>query len=191
VSLLEAYTYALIDERAPNARKLDRDEALAELVLRFLKGHAPATIKHFVWWSGLTLADAKRGAEAVRADLREPVKFENAEWYGLSTAASRPEKTSAFLIPEYDESLTGYRDMNTKDLPPGKSNKSWRDVFYRPVVVGYQRAGTWKRVFGAKSVSFELNLFAKLNEVQWKAVDAVVARYSRFIEMPASIANRP
>ena len=185
------HTYALLEERAPNARKLERDEALAELVRRFLTGHAPATIKHFVWWSGLTLADAKRGADAARSDLGQPVRFENAEWYGLSTAASRAEKTAAFLIPEYDESLTGYRDLNAKDLPPGKSNKSWRDVFYRPVVVGYQRAGTWKRTFGSKAVAFELNLFAKLDEVQWKAVDAVVDRYSRFIGMPASIANRP
>ncbi len=43
------HTYSLLEERAPNARKLNRDEALAELVLRFLTGHAPATAKHFVW----------------------------------------------------------------------------------------------------------------------------------------------
>lgn len=184
------HTYSLLEERAPNARRLDRDEALAELVVRFLTGHAPATIRHFVWWSGLTLVDAKRGVAAARSDLGEPVKFENADWYGLSTAPARPEKLAAFLIPEYDEALTGYRDLGTPDLHPGKSDKSWRDVFYRPVVVGYQRAGTWKRVIGSRSISMELNLFAKLDEVQWKAVDEAVDRYSRFIEMPVTIANR-
>ena len=102
-----------------------------------------------------------------------------------------PSILAAFLIPEYDEALTGYRDLGARDLPPGKPDKNWRDVFYRPVVVDYQRAGTWKRTLGARSASIELNLFAKLDEVQWDAVDAAVDRYSRFIEMPVTIANRP
>ncbi|MEO8393295.1 MAG: winged helix DNA-binding domain-containing protein, partial [Chloroflexota bacterium] len=37
------FTYALIDERAPNARKLARDEALAELTRRYFVSHGPAT----------------------------------------------------------------------------------------------------------------------------------------------------
>ena len=36
-------TYALLDERAPVARRLDRDEGLAELVLRYFRGHGHAT----------------------------------------------------------------------------------------------------------------------------------------------------
>ncbi len=108
--------------------------------------------------------------------------------------AGKPEDVvrllTAFFIPEYDEALTGYRDLGRPDLPPGKPDKSWRDVFYRPLVVGYRRAGTWKRTIGPKAASMELNLFAKLDEVQWKAVDAAVDRYSEFLEMPVTIANR-
>jgi Winged helix DNA-binding domain len=181
------HTYALLEERAPNAKRLDRDEALAQLVFRFLTGHAPATIKHFVWWSGLTRADALRGLAAARSDLGEPVSFENAEWFGLSKTPPRDEKLMAYLIPEYDEALTGYRDLGTADFPPGKPDKSWRDVFYRPVVVDYMRAGTWKRTMGQKSATMELNLFAKLNEVHWRAVESAIDRYSRFLEMPVTL----
>jgi len=49
------FTYALLAERAQQARTLDRDEALAELTMRYFTSHGPATIQDFVWWSGLTV----------------------------------------------------------------------------------------------------------------------------------------
>ena len=60
-------TYALLSERAPMGRRLSRDEALAELTQRFFQSHGPATVRDFVWWSGLTTADARRGLEMIRA----------------------------------------------------------------------------------------------------------------------------
>lgn len=56
-------TYALLEERAPSARRLDRDEALAELTRRYFTGHGPAQVQDFAWWSGLTVADVRRGLE--------------------------------------------------------------------------------------------------------------------------------
>lgn len=51
-------TYALLDERAPHARSMTREEALAELTRRYFTGHGPATVRDFVWWSGLTTFDS-------------------------------------------------------------------------------------------------------------------------------------
>ncbi|HEX4622788.1 MAG TPA: winged helix DNA-binding domain-containing protein, partial [Myxococcaceae bacterium] len=62
-------TYALLDERAPHRRRLGRDEALAELALRYFTGHGPAQLEDFSWWSGLSPADARRGLESVRSEL--------------------------------------------------------------------------------------------------------------------------
>src|SRR5205814_5605181 len=59
------FTYALIDERAPHARTLGREEALAELTRRYVSSHGPATLRDYVWWSGLTVRDAKIGLERV------------------------------------------------------------------------------------------------------------------------------
>jgi len=47
------FTYALVEERVPPTRKVDRDEALAELVKRYFTSHGPATVQDFTWWSGL------------------------------------------------------------------------------------------------------------------------------------------
>ena len=63
------FTYALLAERAPQARSLARDEALAELTMRYLMSHGPATIQDFVWWSGLTVADARAGLAMVTSYL--------------------------------------------------------------------------------------------------------------------------
>src|SRR5918992_1898221 len=64
-------TYALLADRAPDAPRPPRDEALAKLTARYFRSHGPATIRDFVWWSGLRTADAKQGLEMNRAKLLE------------------------------------------------------------------------------------------------------------------------
>lgn len=78
------FTYALLDERAPQARSLPRDEALAELTRRYFTGHGPAAVSDFVWWSGLTTADARAGLAAITADLAHMVV--DGETYHFSPA---------------------------------------------------------------------------------------------------------
>ncbi len=63
------FTYALMDERVPRRRVLPPDEALAELTRRYFRSHGPATIKDFVWWSGMTVAQAKAGMAAIAAGV--------------------------------------------------------------------------------------------------------------------------
>src|SRR5216684_6032669 len=75
------FTYALLDERAPQARTLDRDEALAELTRRYFTSHGPATLQDFVWWSGLAAIDAKAGIEMVKLQLVHEVVDGQAYWF--------------------------------------------------------------------------------------------------------------
>ena len=55
------HTYALLADRAPSARRLDREEALGKLALRYASGHGPATERDLAYWASLTLGDARRG----------------------------------------------------------------------------------------------------------------------------------
>jgi hypothetical protein len=59
------FTYAALDERAPAARDLPADEALAELARRYFTGHGPARAQDFAWWSGLRVADAQQAIQAL------------------------------------------------------------------------------------------------------------------------------
>lgn len=59
-------TFALLDEWAPTARRMARDEALAEIARRYFTSHGPATLQDFAWWSGLTVANAQAALELAR-----------------------------------------------------------------------------------------------------------------------------
>ena len=54
-------TFVLLDEWIPGAKRMARDEALAELARRYFTSHGPATVHDFAWWSGLLLSDAAQG----------------------------------------------------------------------------------------------------------------------------------
>jgi 3-methyladenine DNA glycosylase Tag len=56
-------TFALLDEWLPPGQDLAGDAALAELARRYFTSHGPATIKDFMWWSGLTSGEATRGLQ--------------------------------------------------------------------------------------------------------------------------------
>ncbi len=59
-------TYALFDERAPSsAARRPRDPG-ADLASRYFASHGPATLRDFVWWSGLTVAHGAAGRSSQR-----------------------------------------------------------------------------------------------------------------------------
>lgn len=177
------HTYALVDERAPKARTLEPEEALAELVQRFLSGHAPATLKHFCWWSGLPMKDAKAGLASARSRLSHEVLDGVEWWYGPKGPPAQAEvqlRGTAHLIPEYDEAFTGSRDLGPLDLAWTTERRMWKDRFIRPVIIDGKRAGTWRRRFEGAGVEFDFNLFAKPSAGQRRSLDGAVERYRRY-----------
>jgi hypothetical protein len=170
-------TYALLDERIAATQRLSDDEALCALVHRFFAGHAPATLKHFVWWSSLTLKHAKAGVEMVGNKLPSFV-LKGETWYGAAKPhASR--STSALLIPEYDESLVGGRDLGVTDLEPRARVRG--PDYLRPIIIGDRRAGTWRRVFEGRRVEIETSLVSKLGSTHERALRAAIGRYRQFL----------
>ena len=187
------HTYALLEERAPGAVTLSREEALAELTRRFFTGHAPATVRHFAWWSGLSLTEARHGAAMVRNELPPEVDVDGTLWIGLSPSLEPPpdgeasDKPVAFLVPEYDEALVGGRDMAVADMPRAPARERWTDPFLRPVLIDGRRAGSWRRTLRAREVLLELKLFTRLTSAQTAALNEAVARYERFIGRPVAV----
>jgi hypothetical protein len=185
-------TYALLVERAPNAKVLSREEALGELALRFFTSHAPVTVKHFAWWSGLSMRDAKIGCELNKHRLTSQVINGQTFWFGARVVQKQkvaPLRT--YLIPEYDEALIGSRDLGVTDLPLAERTKAWNDVWYRPVIVDGKRAGTWRRTIAKSNVVIETNLFASLNRSQVATLKTAVDRYGQFLQLPAHLATSP
>ncbi len=185
-------TYALLAERAPQARLLPRDEALAELTRRYFTGHGPATIRDFAWWSGLTMAAAQEGLAMAAPHLEHEVIDGQTYWSSASVlpADDQPGSSApyppAFLLPTYDEFLIGYAAFDASRRQ-GAQNLTFASV----IVMDGKVIGTWRRAFSRGGVDVELAPFAPLTAVAQTAVMAAVERYGRFLGMPARGALTP
>lgn len=140
------FTYALLEERAPQGAALPREEALAELTRRYFSSHGPATLSDYAWWSGLTMGDAKRGIEVVEPALAREDLDGRAYWFVQSKAPAERASTSAHLLPNYDEYLIAYKDRGPV------TGASARDVFSHSLVIDGRLAGNWRRTLRKDSV---------------------------------------
>ena len=161
-------TYALLDDRAPSTKPIDRDEALATLATRYFSTRAPATAQDFAWWSGLTVADAKRGADAARVRGQDK-----------PTEAT----SSVHLLPNFDEFFIAYRDRRAiLDRVDGAVPMQRATALFAHVIeIDGQLVGGWRRVITAGLVNVEPTYLAKVTAAERKAVATQVERYKTFI----------
>jgi hypothetical protein len=178
------FTYALLASRAPRARTLPRDEALAELTRRFFQSHAPATIRDFVWWSGLSTADVTRGLEMNGAKSRN---VDGLTYWTLNGSSAAPRAASGVhLLPVYDEYVVAYRDRETVPHWPATAMVRRNATFQNVLVIAGQIAGTW-RAGGGRGV-VEVAPLRRLSDSERRSLAATVKRYGRFLDAPVSLA---
>jgi hypothetical protein len=184
-------TYALVAERAPTARSLSHDEALAELGQRFFRSHGPATIRDFAWWSGLTIADGKRATEMIRAQ-REAI--DGLTYWTVEPSPRRSARDErVHLLPIYDEYIVAYRDR--KAVPHGRSTVASPStesvVFQHALVIDGHVGGTWRIARSARGVAIRAVPLRGLNSPERRALTAAVRRYERFVELPVTFVVGP
>ena len=183
------FTYALLDERVPQARILDHDEALAELTMRYFTSRGPATLQDFVWWSGLTVADARTGLDMVTPKLMYEVIDGQTYWFTSSTSHAKALSQTIYLLPNFDEYIVGYTDRRAVfDMSHIQKLDDRENVlFNHTIILDGQVVGTWKRTIKKDSVLLTLNLFTTLNEAETHALVEPVNRYSTFLNMPVNV----
>lgn len=104
------HTYALLRERVPAPRRLDRDEALAELALRYFAGHGPATERDLAYWATLTLGDVRRALDLAREALDSFEHDGRTFWHAPGEPPTEPGHPSGHLLQVLDEMYRGYQD---------------------------------------------------------------------------------
>lgn len=180
------HTYALLAERAPQAKRLDREAALAELTWRFFATHGPATVKDYAWWSSLTVAQIKEGLALV-GDRLAPVTVEGKTlWFDPAGAADEVPVTR--LLQGYDEYVVAYSDTKFAYNVAGAEPTPGRytdNMLFHPVVVDSQVVGFWRRLAQGKGVRVEVDLFAGRRT---KALEAELERHTAFAGVPVEVA---
>ncbi len=156
------FTYALVEERAPQARHLKRDEALALLTERYFTSHGPATLKDYAWWSGLAGAGVRRGVEMVKERLICEEIDGQTYWLTASAPEPRFSRSMIYLLPNYDEYIVGYTDRGAifDEAHARHLDSRHNPLFQHIVISGGEIAGTWKRAEHSSTLSVEVKLFA-------------------------------
>ncbi len=184
-------TYALLEERVAPAPALSRDEALAELVRRYFLSHGPATVRDFVWWSGLTARDARRGIAMLDTQLVSE-RLDGLEyWLAPSTPAPMPRE--AYLLPNYDEYTVAYRDRDVyfDAAQAAAVPRRYNVPFDHAVVLGGRVIGMWRRTVGKDALRVETRLFAELDAAGRAEVHQAAERYARFLGVPVVMEEAP
>ena len=184
-------TFALLGDWVPSARLMGREEALAELAVRYVGGHGPATFRDFVWWSGLTVADAKTGIELARGLLARETLGDKEYLVLPGTPPCREVSRSVFLLPGFDEYVLGYADrgvaldaVSAQRIVPGGNG------IFRPTIVEDGRVvGTWKPASRAHPASV-VDLFGPLGSVASDALSLVLREYADFVSPPSGRERR-
>ena len=177
-------TYALLEERAPATAPLTREEAVIEIARRFFQSHGPATLRDFSWWSGLPMADGRRGLDALGGRGREV----NGLTY-WTVGPSRPPRRlphSTHLLPIYDEYLVAYRDREAVSYTTTRASAV---TFQHALIIDGQIHGTWRtRRTGART-SLSTHPLQKLTAGQKRDVTAAVSRYCQFVASPVAVTH--
>jgi hypothetical protein len=176
------HTYALLEERAPQARELSREEALVELVLRYFTSHGPASAKDFATWASLTMGDVEPALAAAGRRLRREVIDGVPFWSGEDGAAPPLMSPAVHLLQGYDEYIMGYSETKHLLAAPGVPwSPATPPVFSLVVLLDGRVAGFWKRAVAKDSVAVQVALLRPFDAAQVRALEAEAARYGEFL----------
>lgn len=179
-------TFALLDERAPNCRRLQRDEALAEVSLRYFTGHGPATERDLAYWATLTLRDVRAGIAAVADRLDRFEHDGRTYWFATPPPPQVPVDPRAHLLQILDEYYRGYQDSRLV-LDAARIVPRGRERSLGMVLVDGQMAGTMRRTVHGSVVTFHIGPFRDLGADEVEAVHQAAGRYGEFLDTEARV----
>lgn len=179
--------FVLSSDWLPPQRRLAREEALGELVGRYVGSHGPATLADVARWAGLPVGDVRVGLATARAagavastDVDGTTYLHSPDLPDL-LAVHREETQALFLLPGFDELVLGYRDRTATLAPddealvvPGANG-----MFKGTVVEKARAVGTWRRSGRTSGPRFETTAFPgrRLNQ---RRIEKAAASYPAF-----------
>lgn len=163
--------YALVDEVVPPAAAKPREEAVTDLVLRFIQGHGPVALKELQRWTPIPLVEI-RGALDRLSGLLERQTVEDMElWSGAGLPQTRPRQ--AWLLSIFDEAFLTYPLVNflrSPGHPAGSTAYRFAEAGGGVVVCDLRDVGLWRRRVTGAAVEVTLDLDPGLSAAQLSAV---------------------
>ena len=181
-------TYALLSDRVPEKKTLLKEEALAKLTKKYFSSHGPATISDFAWWSGLPIADARRGLEMNKPNLSSATIGSATYWFANTSALLHTLSDSVYLLPAFDEFLISYKNRSAVITAEDHKKAISDNGIFRPVVlVNGQISGLWKRTIKKDTVVIETDYFRPHNKTEERLISNAADLFGSFSEKKAEI----
>jgi hypothetical protein len=167
--------------------KIKREDALKELAKRYFTSHGPATLKDFVWWSGLLVKDAKIGLNALKSMEKKNIGG-NIYFMKSINMENIQDSHNVSLLPGFDEYLLSYKDRSASIDEDTKKRLIPTNGLFRPsIILDGHVVGTWKRIIKKDKVLMSLNLFKIFNSNENEVLNTEIDNYSKFLDMPLEI----
>lgn len=185
-------TFVLLDDWVPDPVRIEGDEALATLAVRYFRSHGPTTIKDFAGWTGLNLTECRRGIAAA-GDALAVASYDNTEVYLdpslLDLMADIAYDDAVHALPGFDEYLLGYKDRSLmldpehlQHVVPG-GNGMFRATFVRNGRV----LGTWTRTTKGKKGVVTATPIRRLGAKERVSVEDSLEPWATFIGVPLEV----
>jgi hypothetical protein len=163
-----------------------REDSLAELARRFVRGYAPADERDMARWSGLGLGECRLAFERIAAELSE-VSVDGARLFVLGKAPRVSRGPAVRLLGAFDNFHLGYvsRDFHldpehAKQLVPGGG------IIRPAITVDGEVVGTWSSKRSGKRLAVTPEPFRPLSAEVERALEAEVADVGRFEAVEAT-----
>jgi Winged helix DNA-binding domain len=183
------HTFVLVDEWIPQTEKISADESLVKLARMYFSGHGPATIADFVWWTGLTMTEAKKAIDMIQVDLQKVIIEDQTYWMTKEIEEKKWNSPHVALLSWFDEYVIAYKDRSAAFDPATKKfiQNPKNGIYTAVILIDGKIAGNWKRTFVKGKVNVEVKPFRTYNKKEKTELDAVIQKYSRFVGVSQGI----
>ena len=179
-------TFALFEDWVPEGETKDRAGALAELASRYFTSHGPATLRDFVWWSGLTVADARTGMKLAQTRLVRTNLGDSEYWMSKELTSLGETARVVCLLPGFDEYVLGYadREIALDAIAAPRIVPGGNGVFRPAIVVDGRVVGTWRLGTRTRGASI-VDIFSPLDAPTSDALSRALGTYDDYTLGPA------
>lgn len=179
--------FVLVRDWFGEPKPMEPEAALAELAVRYLAAHAPATPADMAFWSGLRLTDAKRAWTAIQ-DRLVAVETNRGTRWALRSHEEPAASGLVRLLPAFDEYLLGWRERDIVASAEDWSRVNRGGGWLHPVVINDgSLVATWRMERSSKTLSIEINPFDRLPPAVRRGVATEAADIATYLGSSANL----
>ena len=169
--------------------KIDAFEAKKQLLRRYLRGYAPATMQDFSYWSALPLSDTRKAFEAIQNETvccSMPSSPNHLYMlYDQTKKSNLGPNPSCTLLPKFDALLIGYKDR-TRFISQANYKKIHRPAGHLEAIylLNGAIAGTWRKKASEKKIQIALYPFQRHTKNEQSILREGFERLGSFLKAP-------